>query len=137
MDDFKTSTRSMLEVVRGEKARLQKRMTELDEREKIILKWIEDEEGHQPELPLPPGRVRLRIRPIKPSLSDFLREVMQEGKAYTNAELAELAKFRGIVDDDVDLRAINTTMLSLMNGGEPLVRRDDKWIRKVKPLEDR
>jgi hypothetical protein len=134
VDDFKTSTRAMLEVVRGEKARLKKRMDELDEREKIILKWIEQEEGPQPELPIPPGRVRLRLRP---SLKELLREVMQDGKPRTNAELAEVAKLRGLVDDDVDLRTINSTMLSLMNGGEPLLRREDKWILKVKPMEER
>ena len=56
--------------------------------------------------------------------------VMQDGRARTNAELAEVAKLRGIVGDDVDLRSIHSTMMSLMNAGE-VTRRDDKWIRKV------
>src|SRR5438046_5124834 len=72
MDDFKTSTRAMLEVVRGEKARLRKRMQELDDREAIILKWIEQEEGpQQQELPMP-GSPVIPPRRSKPSLSDFL-----------------------------------------------------------------
>jgi hypothetical protein len=135
MEDFKTSTRAILEAVRGEKARLQKRIDELNEREATILKWIEQEEGPQPELPMQLSRIRQRYR-NKPTLSEFFREVMQEGKAITNAELAELAKMRGLLDGDVDLRSINSTMLGLMNAGE-VIRRDDKWIRKVKPLEEK
>jgi hypothetical protein len=134
MDDFKTSTRAMLEVVRGEKARLKKRLDELDEREKIILKWIDEEEGPQPQLPLP-GRVLIPRR-AKPSLGDFLLEVMQDGQPRTNAELGEVARLRGILDEDANLRSIHSTMLSLANSGE-FVRRDDKWIRKVKANEDR
>src|SRR5256885_555828 len=110
MEDFKTSTRAILEAVRGEKARLQKRIDELNEREATILKWIEQEEGPQPELPMQLSRIRQRYR-NKPTLSEFFREVMQEGKAITNAELAELAKMRGLLDGDVDLRSINSTML--------------------------
>lgn len=128
-DDFKTSTRAMLEVVRGEKTRLKKRLQELDEREAIILKWIEAEEGPQQESPMQPGRIMMRAR-NRPSLQDFFREVMQDGRPRTNAELAEVARLRGIVNDDVDLRTINSTMLGLMNSGE-FTRRDDKWIRKA------
>lgn len=134
MEDFKTSTRAMLEVVRGEKARLKQRMDELDEREAIILKWIEAEEGPQPELPMPLSRIRQRFR-NKPTLGEFFREVMQDGRPRTNAELGEVAKLRGLVGDDVDLRTIHSTMMSLMNAGD-VTRRDDKWIRKVKPLEN-
>ena len=129
MDDFKNSTRAMLEVVRSEKVRLRKRMDELDEREKTILKWIEEEEGPQQELPIPAGRLRILSRRSKPTLQELFREVMQDGRSRTNAELAELAKLRGIVDDDVDLRSINSTMLGLMNGGE-VVRKGDTWVRK-------
>jgi hypothetical protein len=133
IDDFKTSTRAMLEAVRGEKSRLKQRMDELNEREAVILKWIEQEEGPQQELPIS-GSVIIRRR-LKPTLQSVLREVMQDGHPRTNAELAEIAKMRGIVDDDVDLRTINTTMLSLMNAGE-FIRREDKWIRKAKqPVE--
>lgn len=129
MEDFKTSTRAMLEVVRGEMARLKKRMEELASREATILKWIEAEEGPQPEagqreLPVIPPRRQ------KPSLQDFLREVMQDGRARTNAELGEVAKLRGIVPENIDLRSIHSTMMSLMNSNE-VVRRDDKWIRKT------
>ena len=137
MDDFKTSTRAMLEVVRGEKARLKKRMDELNQREEIILKWIEAEEGPQPELPMPPGRMTaIQPRRSKPTLQELFRDVMQDGRPRTNAELAEVAKLRGIVGDDMDLRSIHSTMMSLMNSGE-FVRRDDKWIRKLKANEDR
>jgi hypothetical protein len=131
MDDFKNSTRAMLEVVRGEKARLKKRMEELDERERTKLRWIEEEEGPQQELPIPQGKVRHRSRQ---SLPDFVRSVMQDGKPRTNAELAEVAKLRGLLDEDADLRGIHFTMLALMNAGE-FVRRDDKWLRKVKAEE--
>ena len=135
MDDFKTSTRAMLEVVRGEKARLRKRMQELDDREAIILKWIEQEEGpQQQELPMSAGAIPTRRS--KPSLSDFLVEVMQDGRPRTSAELGEVAKLRGILEEDASLRVIHATMLSLMNSGA-FTRRDDKWIRKTKALEDR
>lgn len=123
----------MLEVVRGEKARLKKRMEELDEREAIILKWIEQEEEPQQELPMPPGRVVIRRR-LKPTLQDVFREVMQDDRPRTNAELAQVARLRGIVDDDVDLRTINSTMLGLMNAGE-MTRRGDTWVRKVQQPE--
>lgn len=126
----------MLEVVRGEKSRLKKRMDELDEREKIILKWIEQEEGPQQELPITVGDtvrvddvVRVRLRP---TLKDCLREVMQDGRPRTNAELGEVAIMRGIIEPkELDLRSINSTMLSLKNAGE-FTRRDDKWVRLVK-----
>lgn len=131
MDDFKTSTRAMLEVVRGEKSRLKKRMDELDERERTILKWIEEEEGPQPELPMPHGpAIVISPRRPKPTLQDLFREIMQDGRPRTNLELAEVAHLRGIVSGDVDLRSIHSTMMGLMNAGE-VTRRDDKWIRKV------
>ena len=41
-------TRTMLEIVRREQMRLRKRLETLDEREKIILRWIEKD---QPEGP--------------------------------------------------------------------------------------
>jgi len=76
----------MLEVVRSEKARLKKRMQELDDREAIILKWIEQEEGpQQQELPMPSGRPAIQPRRHKPSLRDFLVEVMQDGQPRTSA----------------------------------------------------
>ena len=133
MDDFKTSTRTMLEVVRSEKARLKKRLQELDDREAIILKWIEQEEGPQPELPM---KASIQPRRPKPSLSDFLLEVMQDGRPRTNAELGEVAKLRGIVDETANLRGIHSTMLSLANTGA-FTRREDKWIRLVKAEEEK
>jgi hypothetical protein len=131
MDDFKTSTRAMLEFVRGEKSRLKQRMDELDEREAIILKWIEQEEGpFQHELPATSLRTLIPPRRAKPTLQELFREVMQDGKPRTNADLGEIAKLRGIIGDEIDLRTVHSTMMSLMNAGE-VTRRDDKWIRKV------
>ncbi len=131
MDDLKTSTRAMLEFVRGEKARLKKRMDELDEREMIILKWIEQEEGpFQHELPATSLGALIQPRRAKPTLQELFREVMQDGRPRTNAELGEVAKLRGIVGENLDLRTVHSTMMSLMNAGE-VTRRDDKWIRKV------
>lgn len=131
MDDFKTSTRAMLEVVRGEKARLKQRMDELDEREKTILKWIEAEEGPQPELPMSAGRPLIPTRVAKPKLQEFFRDVMREGRALTNADLADMAKMRGLVPEDVDLRSIHSTMMSLMNAGLVVRNPENKWVRKV------
>jgi hypothetical protein len=138
MDDFKTSTRAMLEVVRSEKARLKKRMQELDEREAIILKWIEQEEGpQQRELPMTGAKPLIHPRRLtRPSLSDFLLEVMSDGRPRSNAELGEVAKLRGILDEDANLRSIHSTMLSLANSGA-FVRRDEKWIRTVKPIDEK
>src|SRR5882672_10632429 len=94
-DDFKTSTRAMLEVVRGEKSRLKQRMDELAEREAVILKWIEQEEGpFQHELPATSPRTLTPSRRAKPTLQDLFRDVMQDGKPRTNAELGEIAKLR-------------------------------------------
>ena len=129
MDDFKTSTRAILEALRGEKARLKKRMTELDEREAIILKWIEAEEGPQPDLPMTGGGV-IPTRRSKPTLQELFREVMKDGRPRTNSELGEIAVMRGIVGENIDLRTVQATMMSLMNAGE-VTRRDDKWVRKV------
>jgi len=130
MDDFKTSTRAMLEVVRGEKSRLKQRMDELEERERTILKWIEQEEGPQPELPIP-GRPLIQPRRPKPTLQELFREVMREGRAISNADLAEIAKMRGLIEGEVDLRSIHSTMMSLMNAGEVVRSPDNKWIRKA------
>ena len=137
IDDFKTSTRAMLEVVRSEKARLKRRMQELDDREAVILKWIEQEEGpQQRELPISGGKPIIPPRRSKPSLSEFLMEVMQDGRPRTNAELGEVAKMRGILDEDANLRSIHSTMLSLANTGA-FTRREEKWIRTVKANEDK
>lgn len=132
MDDFKTSTRAMLEVVRGEKARLQKRMDELAEREAVILKWIEQEEGpFQHELPATSISALIQPRRMKPTLQEVFREVMLDDRPRTNAELGEIARLRGILGADEDLRSVHSTMMSLMNAGE-FVRRGDTWIRKAR-----
>src|SRR4051812_10840289 len=92
-EDFKASTRRMLEVLRGEMARLQERMDQLKDRERIVLGWIEAEEGPQRPLPnMPPmfGPVAETVissaRRSTPTLQDLFREVMQDGKARTNDE---------------------------------------------------
>ena len=42
-------------------------------------------------------------------------------------ELGELAKAKGVVEEDVDLRVINTTMLRLMNT-KIVDRQNGKWV---------
>jgi len=128
MDDFKTSTRAILEAVRGEKARIKKRLEALDEREATILKWIEQEEGPvQEELPSMPNRPVIAPRQPKPTLQELFREVMQDGKPHTNAELSEIAKMRGLLAQDADLRGVHSVMMSIMNMGE-VYRRGDAWV---------
>ncbi|HEX9450426.1 MAG TPA: hypothetical protein VF934_03335 [Burkholderiales bacterium] len=129
-DDFKSSARPMLEALRNEKSRLSERLKELEDREAVILKWIEAEEGPQQQLPLSSGRVPLVRRRIKPTMTEVFREVMQDGRPRTNEELGELVRMRGIVDGNVDLRSVNATMMSLMKTGE-FLRRDHKWIRRA------
>jgi hypothetical protein len=54
---------------------------------------------------------------------------MQDGRPRSNEDLGELAKMRGIVDGNVDLRSVNATMMSLQKTGA-VMRRDDKWVRR-------
>ena len=125
------STSDMLEAIRAEKRALQRRLTTLEERERVVVGWLA-EESPQQELPIaghgPPPPPRSLIRP---RLASFLRKVIDEGKPKTNQELAELAKARGIVEEDVDLRKINSIMLGFFNAGE--VRREgDNWVVRRK-----
>jgi hypothetical protein len=121
-------TRTMLQLVRNEKARLEERLKALEEREAVILGWIAQEEGmpHKPDqqelLPTSPVRRHRILMRGKPSLVEFLKDVIGDGEPRSNADLAELAVNRGIVEAGVDLRSINSTMLSLLNAG--IVERD-------------
>ncbi len=132
-DEIKSSTRAALEAIRGEKSRLQKRLSDLDSRERVILGWIEEEEGPQQVFPFtpvkdvtPPGAFRPLARP---SLQDTFRDVLQDGIPRSNVELAELAKMRGLIAEPIDLRSIHSTMMSLLNGGS-VIRQDGKWTVK-------
>ena len=95
----------MLEAVRTEKRKLQQQLAKLEERERTILGWKEEETSAHGDRP------RLII---KPRLPTFLREAIKDGVPRDNAELAELAKSRGIIEGNVDLRSINAMMLGLM-----------------------
>ena len=119
MSDVDNSTQGMLEAVRAEKRKLQQRLAQLDEREKTILVWMEEEapKGNRPRIVL------------KPRLPSFLRDTILDGKPRSNVELAEMAKARGIVSEDVDLRSINAVVLGFMKAG--LVQRQNgKWIAR-------
>ena len=107
MSDVDNSTQGMLEAVRAEKRKLQQRLAQLDEREKTILVWMEEEapKGNRPRIVL------------KPRLPSFLRDTILDGKPRSNVELAEMAKARGIVSEDVDLRSINAVVLGFMKAG--------------------
>ena len=116
----------MLEAIRGEKNKLKERLSKLEERERIVMEWLAEE---QPQQELPIGtHPKLQIRP---RLGSFLQDTIADGKPRTNAELAELAKTRGIVEEDVDLRKINSIMLGFMNAGYA-ERKDGKWISRRK-----
>jgi len=109
----------MLETLRAEKRKLQQQLAKLEEQEKTILSWSGEET---------PGTNRPKLI-IKPRLPTFLRETIQDGVPRDNAELAELAKSRGIVEGDIDLRSINAMMLGLMKA-DLVQRKHDKWVRK-------
>ncbi len=109
----------MLEAVRAEKRKLQQKLEKLEEREKTILGWKEEET---------PGTIPRRLI-IRPRLPAFLREAIQDGVPRDNAELAELAKARGVIEGDVDLRSINAMMLGLMKA-DLVHRKSEKWVKK-------
>lgn len=128
MSDFTTSTQKMLEAVRAERNKLKERLTQLEEREKTILGWMK-EETPQGDLLAGVAQAAPKHYVIKPRLGSFLRSVIDDGKPRSNAELAELAKAKGVVTDDTNLRTINSVMLSFMNAG--LVKREnDKWVAR-------
>ncbi len=114
----------MLEAVRAEKHKLQeqfqKQFAKLEERERTILGWRE-EEGLINNRP----KVILRSR----TLPGFLREAIQDGTPRSNAELAELAKARGLVAGKVDLRSINAVMLGFMKA-KLVQRQNERWIAR-------
>ena len=125
MENFDNSTREMLEVVRAEKRKIQQRLAKLEEREKTILGWMA-EENPQQQSTIDEKRPRIVI---KPRLENFLRDIISDGKPRSNAELAELAKAKGIVPEDVDLRSINSRLLGFMRAN--LVQRQNgKWIAR-------
>ena len=109
----------MLEAVRAEKRKLQQQLAKLEERERTIIGWQGEENA---------GGERPKLR-IRPRLPDFLRTAIQDGIPRDNAELAELAKSRGIIEGNVDLRSINAIMLGLMKG-DVVQRKADKWVKK-------
>jgi len=128
MSDFKSSTQAMLEAVRAEKAKLKERLAQLDVREKTILGWMK-EETPQGDLLAAAAEPKRGYLVLKPRLGSFLRSVIEDGTPRSNAELAELAKAKGVVTEDMNLRSINSVMLSFMNAG--LVKREhDKWVAR-------
>jgi hypothetical protein len=123
-----TSTNAMLEAIDSEIERLQERLRTLEARKKTLATWLAEEE---PQASLP-GVKHMAIppRPPRVPLIEFLKETIEDGKARTNEELADAAQARGIIPagEKVDLRSVNSLMLSLMNGG--LVRRSNgKWVK--------
>src|SRR6266849_5264267 len=112
----------MLDALHIKKADLrenyERQIQKLEQQEKTVLEWQKAEGG-------PPEYAQV-IPPRKPKLSEFLRQIVKDGNPRTNAELAELAKAKGILNGKVDLRVINSIMLGFMKA-KLVERKNERW----------
>ena len=127
MSQFEKSAQEMLGMINAEIQLAEERLRKLKERRSVIAQWVA-EENPQTELPIN-TKPRIRIEPRPKRLEDFLREIISDSKARTNAELAQAAQNKGWKPegDKVDLRSINATMLGYQKLGA-VHREADKWV---------
>ena len=114
---------SMLKALREEKASLESRLEQLEEREETLLEWLKEDQPAQTALPMQGGANG------STPLSSLLKSILGDGKPHMLDELSSAAYNRGLVEKGkTPGRVVHFALIGMQQHGYAERRADGAWI---------